>query len=175
MVVTRNSQSSGRRGDWNVSTRLESFQKWESPQKKFLYYLDGFEFGWIIICILLQNMACWEAQRTQSMENGPIKSTKRSHVWVYVKWVTVSRQSIDCSLQRNIRVKTQWKTLKKWWFKKKSSCLFSTAWCHMYKDTSIKYKLRAEERCAQATVHTFYIHFFCYDFAYHIHHDAHSS
>jgi hypothetical protein len=43
---------------------------------KLLYYLDGFEFGWIIICVLLQNMPGREAQRTQPMEDGSIKPTK---------------------------------------------------------------------------------------------------
>jgi hypothetical protein len=72
---------------------------------KLLYYLDGFEFGRIIICILLQNMPCREAQRTQTMQDGSVKPTKCSHIRINVKWVAVSRQSVECSLQTYVTVK----------------------------------------------------------------------
>jgi hypothetical protein len=46
------------------------------PKTELLCYLDGFEFGWVVICVLLQNMPGREAQGTQPVQDGPIKPTK---------------------------------------------------------------------------------------------------
>jgi hypothetical protein len=45
------------------------------------------------------------------MQDWSIKSTKRSHIRIDVKWVAVSRQSVKCSLQKN-NVKVSYRTTR---------------------------------------------------------------